>query len=107
MFYSGAHIFSSIFSFVFYFDFQAGAEEEPRKVIVFAPREVNLFIRLIKWALQAFDIYMMTVPGIIQGVRMTTQARSRSKEEIEVLEHFNGIVSKINLEYLKCKNIRF
>lgn len=81
------------------FGLQAGVEEEPRKVIVFAPREVNLYIRLIKWALQAFDIYTMTVPGIVQGVRLTNQARSRSKEEVEVLEHFNGIVRKLRLFY--------
>ena len=72
---------------------QAGPDEEPRTVIVFSPREVNLFIRLIKWALQAFDIYTMTVPGIVQGARVASQTRSRSKEEVEVLEHFNGIVS--------------
>lgn len=52
-----------------------------------------MYIRLIKWALQAFDIYTMTVPGMVQNVRLTNQARARSKEEIEVLEHFNGIVS--------------
>lgn len=76
-------------------------DEDPRKTIVFAPREVNLFIRLMKWALQAFDIYTITVPGVVQGIRLSNQARARSKEEVEVLEHFTGIVrNKIFFSYL-------
>ncbi|XP_065219244.1 transformation/transcription domain-associated protein isoform X2 [Planococcus citri] len=75
---------------------KTGPDEEPRKTIVFAPREVNLFIRLIKWALQAFDIYTITVPGLVQGIRLSNQARPRTKEEIEVLEHFNGIFTSLH-----------
>ncbi|XKL66766.1 hypothetical protein PGB90_010186 [Kerria lacca] len=80
---------------------KANTEEEPRKVIVFCPREVNLYIRLIKWALRAFDIYTMTVPGIVQGIRLTNQARARSKDEVEVLEHFNGIFTSLHSQTFK------
>lgn len=63
-------------------------------MIVFSPTEVNLYILLIKWALQAFDIYSMTLAGTVQNVRIANQGRTRSKEEVEVLEHFNTIVSE-------------
>lgn len=68
---------------------------------------MNLYIRLIKWALQAFDIYTMTVPGMVQNVRLTNQARARSKEEIEVLEHFNGIVSYTLINTISRKTVCF
>lgn len=68
---------------------------------------MNLFIRLIKWALQAFDIYTITVPGIVQGLRLSNQARARSKEETEVLEHFNGIVRKYIQDWKTINFARF
>lgn len=52
-----------------------------------------MFIRLLKWALKALDIYTLNVGpqgGIPQRVNQQTV---RTKEEKEVLEHFSGVVS--------------
>lgn len=62
-------------------------------------REVLLFMRLVKWFLQAMDIYTITLTpttslGVTtQGQRALPQQTVRTKDEKEVLEHFSGVVS--------------
>jgi len=53
-----------------------------------------VFVRLVKYALQALDIYTVTVSQSGQTyVRPAAVATVRTKEEKEVLEHFAGVVS--------------
>lgn len=61
----------------------------------FYPHEVNIFIELVNWALEALDIYQINIPAM--GVNATPINKSipqlpRTKEEKEVLEHFSGVV---------------
>ncbi|XP_044007561.1 transformation/transcription domain-associated protein isoform X2 [Aphidius gifuensis] len=66
----------------------------------FQPKETLVFIRLVKWALQALDIY--TIGPTTVGTGQGQQGRSpppqtvRTKEEKEVLEHFSGVFSMMN-----------
>lgn len=74
----------------------------------FQPKETLVFIRLVKWALQALDIYTIgpLAMGVTvqqqqayhhQGGRATAQPQTvRTKEEKEVLEHFSGVFSMMN-----------
>jgi transformation/transcription domain-associated protein len=65
----------------------------------FQPKETLVFIRLVKWAMQALDIYALSVSplatgAMLPGVQRTLSSQFvRSKEEKEVLEHFAGVVS--------------
>ncbi|XP_067013941.2 transformation/transcription domain-associated protein [Anabrus simplex] len=69
---------------------------------VFQPKEVRVFIRLVKWAMQALDIYSLSVNPLLPGIIMPSVQRSssnqtvRSKEEKEVLEHFAGVFIMMN-----------
>nr|CAH7738954.1 unnamed protein product [Callosobruchus chinensis] len=63
----------------------------------FQPHETLLFVRLVKWALKALDIYTLSIgpqPGVIP--QRTNQNNVRSKEEKEMLEHFSGVFSMMN-----------
>lgn len=52
-----------------------------------------MFIRLLKWALKALDIYTLNV-GPQSGIPpRVNQQTVRTKEEKDVLEHFSGVVS--------------
>ncbi|XP_058799221.1 transformation/transcription domain-associated protein [Phymastichus coffea] len=65
----------------------------------FQPKETLVFIRLVKWALQALDIYTIGPPAIgalSQPGRPVQPQTVRSKEEKEVLEHFSGVFSMMN-----------
>ncbi|XP_028982080.1 transformation/transcription domain-associated protein [Diachasma alloeum] len=67
----------------------------------FQPKETLVFIRLVKWALQALDIYTIgppTVGATVQGQigRPVQPQTVRTKEEKEVLEHFSGVFSMMN-----------
>lgn len=65
----------------------------------FQPHETLVFVRLVKWALKALDIYTLSVGpqgGVSPGVQRLNQQTVRSKEEKEVLEHFSGVVSSKN-----------
>ncbi|XP_015602005.1 transformation/transcription domain-associated protein [Cephus cinctus] len=65
----------------------------------FQPKETLVFIRLVKWALQALDIYTIGPPAvgvITQSGRPTQPQTVRTKEEKEVLEHFSGVFSMMN-----------
>ncbi|CAH1997935.1 unnamed protein product [Acanthoscelides obtectus] len=63
----------------------------------FQPHETLVFVRLVKWALKALDIYTLNIgpqPGIIPP--RINQNNVRTKEEKEVLEHFSGVFSMMN-----------
>ncbi|XP_023247442.1 transformation/transcription domain-associated protein [Copidosoma floridanum] len=65
----------------------------------FQPKETLVFIRLVKWALQALDIYTIgpqAIGALVQPGRPTQPQTVRSKEEKEVLEHFSGVFSLMN-----------
>lgn len=83
---------------------QAGVTPDattPRPFLPFQPKETLLFIRLVKWALQALDVYtlplapgMAAVPAGVQ--RPINVPNVRTKEEKEVLEHFAGVFSMMH-----------
>merc|ERR1712008_31978 len=80
----------------------------------FQPKETLVYIRLVKWAMEALDIYTLnTTPGTSQATAIPAQSQGgvgsvgaggsgssdkrqplqqtvRTKEEKEVLEHFAG-----------------
>ncbi|KAF5288689.1 hypothetical protein FQR65_LT11954 [Abscondita terminalis] len=58
----------------------------------FQPHETLVFVRLVKWALKALDIYTLNIGPQPTGVQRLNQQTVRSKEEKEVLEHFSGVV---------------
>ena len=77
----------------------------------FQPKETLVYIRMVKWAMEALDIYTLnttpgtgptaTVPvqatGGVGGPRaQPSQQTVRTKEEKEVLEHFAGALSQLN-----------
>ncbi|XP_012269997.1 transformation/transcription domain-associated protein isoform X2 [Orussus abietinus] len=65
----------------------------------FQPKETLVFIRLVKWALQALDIYTIGPPAVgpvAQPGRPAQPQTVRTKEEKEVLEHFSGVFSMMN-----------
>ncbi|CAL4066669.1 unnamed protein product, partial [Meganyctiphanes norvegica] len=64
----------------------------------FHPKETLVFIRLVKWAMQALDIYTLNAPGNVQPPPQRGQMPQtvRSKEEKEVLEHFAGVFIMMN-----------
>ncbi|KAK7066693.1 hypothetical protein SK128_022508, partial [Halocaridina rubra] len=64
----------------------------------FHAKETLVFIRLVKWAMQALDIYTLNAPGNQQplGQRSQVPTTVRSKEEKEVLEHFAGVFIMMN-----------
>lgn len=76
----------------------------------FQPKETLVYIRLVKWAMEALDIYTLnTTPGTgpasvpvqaqggVGGPRaQPLQQTVRTKEEKEVLEHFAGALSLLN-----------
>lgn len=60
----------------------------------FHTKETLVFIRLVKYALKALDIYTISVNSTGQPfVRPAAVATVKTKEEKEVLEHFAGVVS--------------
>ncbi|VEN46895.1 unnamed protein product, partial [Callosobruchus maculatus] len=63
----------------------------------FQPHETLVFVRLVKWALKALDIYTLNIgpqPGVLP--QRMNQNNVRSKEEKEGLEHFSGVFSMMN-----------
>uniref|UniRef100_A0AAR5Q8F1 FAT domain-containing protein n=1 Tax=Dendroctonus ponderosae TaxID=77166 RepID=A0AAR5Q8F1_DENPD len=55
---------------------------------LFQPHETLIFVRLVRWALKALDVYTLNI-GHVSKVVMNMKA----KEEKEVLEHFSGVFS--------------
>lgn len=75
----------------------------------FHPKETIIFIRLVKYAMQALDIYSLTCTSPAPNASASTGIASqqaiprpavmqtvRSKEEKEVLEHFAGVFTTMN-----------
>ncbi|KAG5864322.1 hypothetical protein JTB14_004435 [Gonioctena quinquepunctata] len=63
----------------------------------FQPHETLVFVRLVKWALKALDIYTLSVGPQPAGLpQRMNQQNIRTKEEKEVLEHFSGVFSMMN-----------
>ncbi|KAG8225079.1 hypothetical protein J437_LFUL000058 [Ladona fulva] len=78
----------------------------------FQPKETLVFVRLVRWALQALDVYTITPPSPVIGPlgnvtgafapqaaqppRPLSIQQVRSKEEKEVLEHFAGVFALMN-----------
>ncbi|XP_054724829.1 transformation/transcription domain-associated protein-like [Uloborus diversus] len=63
----------------------------------FQPKETLVYIRLIKYALQALDIYALSPPIPGQVAQRTMPVQSvRSKEEKEVLEHLAGVYTMMH-----------
>ncbi|KAF7269505.1 transcription-associated protein Nipped-A isoform X2 [Rhynchophorus ferrugineus] len=60
----------------------------------FQPHETLVFVRLVKWALKALDIYTLNV-GSQQTVPIQRANQNKNKEEKEVLEHFSGVFSMV------------
>ena len=61
----------------------------------FQPKETLIYIRLVKWAMEALDVYTLnTGPGT--PARAAPQQTVRTKEEKEVLEHFAGVFALLN-----------
>ncbi|KAJ8954217.1 hypothetical protein NQ318_005812 [Aromia moschata] len=63
----------------------------------FQPHETLVFVRLVKWALKALDIYTLNVGPPPGGLpQRMNQQNVRTKDEKEVLEHFSGVFSMMN-----------
>ena len=59
------------------------------------PKETLIYIRLVKWAMEALDVYTInTAPG--SPPRAQPQQTVRTKEEKEVLEHFAGVFALLH-----------
>ena len=59
------------------------------------PKETLIYIRLVKWAMEALDVYTInTAPGA--PPRAQPQQTVRTKEEKEVLEHFAGVFALLH-----------
>ncbi|KAM4525361.1 transformation/transcription domain-associated protein isoform 1-T1 [Odontesthes bonariensis] len=61
------------------------------------PKETQIYIKLVKYAMQALDIYQVQVANNQQTyVRVANCQTVRMKEEKEVLEHFAGVFTMMN-----------
>lgn len=57
---------------------------------LFDSSELKIYIDLVYWAMEALDIYTISIATNNQ--QRTSNQGPRTKEEKEVLEHFSGIV---------------
>ncbi|KAJ7354743.1 hypothetical protein OS493_030520 [Desmophyllum pertusum] len=82
-------------------DINAPASAQANKT--FLPWETHLFTRLLKYALQALDIYQVSVsPNTGQYyLRPPSSQQVRMKEEKEILEHFAGVFTMMNTSTFK------
>ncbi|XP_053373271.1 transformation/transcription domain-associated protein-like isoform X1 [Mercenaria mercenaria] len=63
----------------------------------FLPKETLVYVRLVRYALQALDIYTINVSPSGQAVvRPAVVQTVRTKEEKEVLEHFAGVFTMMS-----------
>lgn len=81
--------------------------------VTFQPDEILIFIDLFKWALEALDIYMISIPtpGLPANAQQKTITQMpRSKDEKELLEHFSGLfltMSSQNFQEIFTSTIDF
>jgi len=82
-------------------DINAASSAQANKT--FLPWETHLFTRLLKYALQALDIYQVSVsPNTGQYyLRPPSSQQVRMKEEKEILEHFAGVFTMMNTSTFK------
>uniref|UniRef100_A0A3Q2UJ62 Transformation/transcription domain-associated protein n=1 Tax=Fundulus heteroclitus TaxID=8078 RepID=A0A3Q2UJ62_FUNHE len=72
-----------------------GAQFIPNKQL--QPKETQIYIKLVKYAMQALDIYQVQVANNQQTyIRVANCQTVRMKEEKEVLEHFAGVFTMMN-----------
>nr|XP_022907724.1 transformation/transcription domain-associated protein [Onthophagus taurus] len=65
----------------------------------FAAHETLVFIRLVKWALKALDVYTLSCGNLpLGGQARLNQQNVRNKEEKEVLEHFSSVFTLMNAQ---------
>ncbi|XP_077870553.1 transformation/transcription domain-associated protein [Saccoglossus kowalevskii] len=63
----------------------------------FQPKETAVFVKLVKYAMQALDIYQVTVTQTgTSFIRPANCQTVRLKEEKEVLEHFAGVFTMMH-----------
>ncbi|XP_060086157.1 transformation/transcription domain-associated protein-like [Ylistrum balloti] len=75
----------------------AGVDATVMQSKQFLPKEALVYIRLVKYALQALDIYTINVSPSGQAViRPAVVQTVRTKEEKEVLEHFAGVFTMMH-----------
>ncbi|XP_031549522.1 transformation/transcription domain-associated protein-like isoform X2 [Actinia tenebrosa] len=80
----------------------AGSCKVPGGNKPFLPLETQLFTRLLKYALQALDIYQVSVTANGQYfLRPPSSQQVRMKEEKEILEHFAGVFTMMNTSTFK------
>ncbi|KAI5103190.1 transformation/transcription domain-associated protein isoform X3, partial [Silurus meridionalis] len=61
------------------------------------PKETQIYIKLVKYAMQALDIYQVQIANNGQTyIRVANCQTVRMKEEKEVLEHFAGVFTMMN-----------
>ncbi|EPQ15807.1 Transformation/transcription domain-associated protein [Myotis brandtii] len=61
------------------------------------PKETQIYIKLVKYAMQALDIYQVQIAGNGQTyIRVANCRTVRMREEKEVLEHFAGVFTMLN-----------
>uniref|UniRef100_A0A8C7T530 Transformation/transcription domain-associated protein n=1 Tax=Oncorhynchus mykiss TaxID=8022 RepID=A0A8C7T530_ONCMY len=61
------------------------------------PKETQIYIKLVKYAMQALDIYQVQIANNQQTyIRVANCQTVRMKEEKEVLEHFAGVFTMMN-----------
>ncbi|RMX56332.1 hypothetical protein pdam_00004482 [Pocillopora damicornis] len=81
-------------------DINAPASAQANKT--FLPWETHLFTRLLKYALQALDIYQVSIsPNGQYYLRPPSSQQVRMKEEKEILEHFAGVFTMMNTSTFK------
>ncbi|KAF3853360.1 hypothetical protein F7725_014048 [Dissostichus mawsoni] len=67
------------------------------KLLLNLPKETQIYIKLVKYAMQALDIYQVQVANNQQTyIRVANCQTVRMKEEKEVLEHFAGVFTMMN-----------
>lgn len=77
----------------------------------FVSKETLVYIRLVKWAMEALDIYTLNSTPVTQAAAsggisqrsppIQQHANVRTKEEKEVLEHFAGVFALLNPQTFK------
>ena len=61
-------------------------------------QEIEIYIRYIKWSLQALDVYMMNsnMSRVVPPGKTSSNPAGRTKEEKEVLDHFAGCFTMLD-----------
>jgi len=80
-------------SYYFYLRFQNNKEDDSGSItkLPVKPQLVKVYLGLVKWSLQAMDVYMIN-PLNNQNINANV-LRPRSKEEKEAMDHLRSVVS--------------